>query len=117
MSRADDFLLTTEELRLRRVRRRRWIFVTLAFVLLLLLGIFVARPTRHAIKSWQARRHAEKAFAFIAVENWTDAQKEAIAAYQLDSLEPNALRAVARFLSRVRQGPALEFWDQLANRQ
>ena len=117
MSRADDFLLTAEELRLRRRKRRRLFIIGLGLVLLLVVGFFGARPTRHAIKSWQSRRHAHKSFAFLAQEKWTEAREEAVAAYQLRPNEPEALRAVARFLSRTRQPQALEFWDQLAKNQ
>src|SRR3982751_1242112 len=46
-------------------------------------------------------------------EQWNDARKEATAAYQLWPNEPEAIRAVARFLSRTRQAQALEFWDRL----
>jgi tetratricopeptide (TPR) repeat protein len=67
----------------------------------------------HAIKAWQARRHAQSAFALLEKEQWNDARKEATAAYQLWPDEPEAIRAVARFLSRTRQAQALEFWDRL----
>src|SRR5205807_3658423 len=85
----------------------------LLLLLVLVLGFFGARPTLNAIKAWQARRHAGKAFALIAQEKWLDARKEAVAAYQLRATEPQALRAVARFLSRTRQTEALDFWQQL----
>ena len=53
----------------------------------------------------------------IEAGDWNEARKEAIAAYQLRPDEPEALRAVARFLSRTRQQQAFEFWDQLAQHQ
>src|SRR5207253_4345761 len=56
---------------------------------------------------------AREAFALIDKEQWNDARKEATAAFQLWPNEPQALRAVARFLSRTRQAQALEFWDRL----
>ncbi len=114
MARSSDFLLTPEELRLRRQKRRRLFIGALSLLLLLLLLLLLGRPASHAIKRWQARRHAEKAFHFIDEEKWNEAQKEATAAYQLAPNEPQATRAVARFLSRVRQPQALEFWDRLA---
>lgn len=113
----DHSMLTAEELRLRTQKRRR---IVLALLLVLVLSVgafFAARPTRNAIKGWQARRHASKAFTLIAAENWKEARDEAVAAYQLRPAEPQALRAVARFLSRTRQPQALEFWDQLAQRE
>ncbi|MEO5718211.1 MAG: hypothetical protein ABIR29_06525, partial [Chthoniobacterales bacterium] len=117
MSRATDFLLTAEELRLRRQKRRRLTFAVVVLVLLVVLGSFSARPASHAIKSWQARRHAKKAFGLIEAEKWSDAQKEAIAAYQLRASEPEAIRAVARFLSRTRQPQALGFWKALREKE
>ena len=106
-------MMTAEELRLRRLKRRRLIVAAIAVVVILVAGIFGARPALNAVKAWQARRHAANAFAYINRQNWTDARKEATAAYQLRPTEPQSLRAVARFLSRTRQPDALEFWRQL----
>jgi hypothetical protein len=117
MVRSDDILLTAEELRLWRHKRRTWRVVVLLFVLGIVATFFGARPASNAIKAWQSRRHANHAFAYIDNEQWNDAQREAIAAYQLRPSEPQALRAVARFLSRVREPEALDFWKQLQNRQ
>jgi hypothetical protein len=117
MVHSDDTLLTAEELRLWRYKRRIWLVVVLLFALGILAAFFGARPASNAIKAWQARRHANHAFAYINNEQWNDAQREAIAAYQLRPSEPQALRAVARFLSRVREPEALDFWKQLQNRQ
>ncbi len=116
MRRVDTSMLTAEELRLLTRKRR---LIALVLVLMIVLGVggyFAARPARDAIKGWQARRHAQKAFAFIEEERWKEAKDEAIAAYQLRTTEPEALRAVARFLSRTRQPQALEFWKQLEER-
>src|SRR5438445_3938794 len=109
-----DYMLTAEELRLKRQRRRRIISIVLTLVIVLVLAVVVARPTRDAIKGWQSRRHAEKVFLFIDKQDWSSAREEAIAAYQLRPTEPEALRAIARLLSRTRQTQALQFWDQLA---
>src|SRR5256885_13404178 len=117
MSRADNYLLTAEELRLRRVKRRRSFVGALVLVVVLVLVLFGARPASHAIKSWQSRRHAQKAFQFIAEEKWNEAGNEARAGYQLWPSEPEAIRAVARFLSRIGQAQALEFCEQLAKQQ
>jgi len=107
-------MLTAEELRLRRRKRRR-LLIVLVLVLVLVLGaVFGGRPAMHEIKAWQARRHAHKAFALLENEQWNEARKEATATYQLWPTEPEAIRAVARFLSRTRQPQALEFWDLLA---
>ncbi len=116
MARADDFMLTAEEIRLRTRKRRIITIVALALVLVLVLGFFGWRPATNAIKGWQARRHAYKAFAYIEQEKWTDAHQEASAAYELRPTDPQALRAVARFLSRTHQIAALDFWKQLAEK-
>src|SRR5437660_6586062 len=117
MARSDDILLTAEELHLRRHKRRIWLVIVLLFVLAIVVTFFGARPASNAIKAWQARRHAERAFAYIDNADRNEAQKEAIAGYQVQPGEPQALRAVARFLSRVHQPEALDFWKQLQNRQ
>ncbi len=106
-------MMTAEEIRLRNLKRRRLFFAAIALVLMLTAGFFGGRPTLNAIKSWQARRHATKAFTAIQKEDWISARNEAIAAYQLRPTEPQAIRAVAQFLSRTRQADALEFWQQL----
>jgi tetratricopeptide (TPR) repeat protein len=110
---SSDFMMTAEEIRLRNLKRRRILIAVAAIVLLLIVGFFGGRPMSNMIKAWQARRHASKAFAYIETENWTEARKEATAAYQLRPTEPQSVRAVARFLSRTRQPDALEFWQQL----
>lgn len=113
MSRAKEFMMTAEEIRLKRLKRRRIFIASAAAALVLVIGFFTARPGLNAIKAWQARRHAAKAFAYIDKANWLEARKEATAAYQLGPTEPQSVRAVARFLSRTRQPDALEFWQQL----
>jgi hypothetical protein len=111
-----DFMLTTEELRLKLRKRRRIVVFVLLLVLVLITGFFGGHPAMNAIKAWQARRHAQRAFTLINKERWIDARGEAVAAYQLRPTEPQALRAVARFLSRTHQAEALEFWKQLAGK-
>jgi tetratricopeptide (TPR) repeat protein len=116
MSKAHDFMLTVEELRLRRRKRKRLLIVLVLLLVLVLGAFFGGRPATHEIKAWQARRHARKAFVLLEKEQWIEARKEATAAYQLWPNEPEAIRAVARFLSRTRQAQALEFWDLLAKK-
>ncbi len=113
MPRSDDFMLTAEELRLRKRKRRRLIVGICAAVAFTCIAPLAARPVRNAIKGWQARRHAEKAFTLIEEANWKDARNEAVAAFQLGPEEPQALRAIARLLSRTRQPDALDFWRRL----
>src|SRR5256885_5948003 len=106
-------MLTAEEIRVKKLRRKRIVVASVLFVVLLGAGLFGGRPTLNAIKAWQARRHANKALAYIENQNWLEARKEATAAYQLRPTEPQSVRAVARFLTRTRQPDALEFWQQL----
>lgn len=113
MSRADDFLMTAEELRVRSAKRRRLIIIAAGIAALALIGGFGARPTMRAIKGFQARRHAAKAAEFLEKEKWSEARREALAAYQLRMSEPEALRVVARYLTRTRQQQALDFWKNL----
>jgi tetratricopeptide (TPR) repeat protein len=113
-SRADDIMLTAEELRLRHLKRRRILILLLAFVSLILIGIFAGRPIAGAIEAWQSRRHAARVLPLLEKQQWSDARNEAFAAYQLRPNEPEAIRAVARYLSRTRQHQALELWEQLA---
>ena len=114
MARDSDLLLTAEELRVRRRKRRRLLFLFLFILITIAAGYFGYRPARDQIKAWQARRHAHRAFALIDKEQWTDARNEAVAALQLGRNEPQAIRAVGRFLTRTRQPDALEFWTELA---
>jgi hypothetical protein len=113
----NDTILIDPEVARRRRKTRRRLKIAGALVLVLILGYFLGRPARHAIKAWQARRHAEAAFDFIAAEKWTDASREARAAYQLRATEPAAIRAVARLLSRTRQTEALGFWKALGKKE
>ncbi|MFL5238467.1 MAG: hypothetical protein ACJ8EL_12860 [Rhizomicrobium sp.] len=113
MPRAADFMLTAEELRLRAAKRRRLSIIGASMAGLVLLGAFTAKPAGRAIKGFQARRHATRAFEFMEKEKWSEARGEALAAYQLRATEPEALRAVARYLTRTRQEQALDFWKNL----
>src|SRR6476659_273912 len=109
----DDFMLTGAQRQRKRHRRRRVQIKIVALLILAVIGFFVARPIRSAIRGWQARRHAEHAFAFMHQQKWNDARDEATAAYRLQASEPEAIRAVGRLLSRAGQGEALEFWKKL----
>lgn len=108
-----DVMLTAAEIEGRQRKRRRLVVASIVLIALILGSIFGGRPVLRSIKGWQARRHAREAFAFIDKEQWNDARKEASAAFQLSPDEPEAIRAVARFLSRTRQPQALEFWDRI----
>ena len=109
----EDFMLTDEERRQRRRKRRRWLLVAITLLVFAIVGAVAAKPVRHFIKGWQARRHADRAFVFIEQEKWREASDEATAAYRLAPNEPQALRAVATLLSRVNQPSAFEFWKKL----
>jgi hypothetical protein len=106
-------MLTAEELRQRQLKRRRLLIVGGCVAGLALLVGFGAKPAGRAIKGFQARRHATRALEFLEKEKWSEARSEALAAYQLRATEPEALRAVARYLTRTRQQQALDFWKNL----
>ena len=106
-------MLTADERRLQLRRRRRLIVISLVALIVVVSGFWGGRPAMNSIKGWQARRHATKALGYIEEEKWREARKEATAAYQLRPTEPEALRAIARFLSRTKQVEALDFWKQL----
>jgi hypothetical protein len=112
----DEFPLSDEELRDRRYKRQRLTIIIGSVLILLLAGFLLARPTLNAVRAWQARRHADKAFALIDQEKWSEARTEAVTAYQLRNTEPQAIRAVARLLSRAGQADAINFWKELKSR-
>src|SRR2546423_10231997 len=111
--RTDDFMLTEAERERKQLRRRRIQIWLVALLILGVIGFFVARPIRNAIRSWQARRHAEHAFAFIDQQKCSEARDEATAAYRLQASEPEAIRAVVRLLSRSGPAEALELSEKL----
>jgi cytochrome c-type biogenesis protein CcmH/NrfG len=81
---------------------------------LLVIVLVAGRPARNAVLALQARKHARRAFAFIDQQKWKNARDEATAAYRLRPNEPEALRAVARLLSRAGQADGLEYWRKLS---
>ena len=108
-----DLPLSELELEQRRRKKKQIILVAGAILLLLGIGYLSARPTLHAIRGWQARRHAGNALTAIDKHQWQQARDEAFAAYQLRPTEPEAIRAVARLFSRARQPDGLRFWKDL----
>src|SRR5207253_9904973 len=108
--------LSDEELADRRYRRRRLTIILGVIAIFILAGVLSARPVLNAVRAWQARRHADKAFALMDQEKWGEARSEAVAAYQLRSTEPQAIRSVARLLSRAGQADAIGFWKELKAR-
>jgi hypothetical protein len=111
-----DLIIAPEEAQLARRKRRIIVIGSVVLVLAILFGVFGRRPAGRAIRAWQAQRHAQKAFAFINNEQWDDARSEAMAAYQLSPDQPEALRAVARYLTRLHSIEALDFWKQLSKK-
>ena len=111
-----DLIISPEDAQLARRKRRIIVIGSLVLVLAILFGVFGRRPAGNAIKAWQARRHAQKAFDFINKEQWDDARSEAMAAYQLSPDQPEALRAVARYLTRLHSIEALDFWKELSKK-
>ena len=111
-----DLLITPEDAQLARRKRLIIVIGSVVLVLAILFGIFGRRPAGSAIRAWQARRHAQKAFDFIDKEQWDDARSEAMAAFQLSPDQPEALRAVARYLTRLHSIEALDFWKELSRK-
>jgi tetratricopeptide (TPR) repeat protein len=111
-----DLPLTDFELQRRRRKQKRVLVLGIGLLLVVGLGYAAARPTMNAVRGWQARRHAQKAFALIDQEQWGPARDEAIAGYQLRPNEPDAIRAVARLFSRAGQPDGLKFWKELQAR-
>src|SRR4029077_5499503 len=111
-----DLIISPEDAQLARRKRRIIVIGSVVLVLAILFGIFGRRPAGRAIRAWQAQRHAQKAFASIDKEQWSDARSEAMAAYQLSPGQPEALRAVARYLTRLHSIEALDFWKELSRK-
>ena len=64
-----DFIISPEDAELARCKRRIMVIGSVVLVLAILLDVFGRRPAGNAIETWQARRHAQKAFAFINEDN------------------------------------------------
>ena len=111
-----DLIISPEEAQLARRKRRIIVIGSVVLVLAILFSVFGRRPAGHAIRAWQAQRHAQKAFASIDKEQWDDARSEAMAAFQLSPDQPEALRAVARYLTRLHSIEALDFWKALSRK-
>ena len=114
VAKKDDLdLIPPEEIRARRIRR--FIFLGILTVCALGIALYFAAPSiGGAIKAWQSRRVARQAFALIDQKKWTEADAKARDALLLRPTEPEAWRAVARFLSRMGRGTlALEWWKKL----
>jgi cytochrome c-type biogenesis protein CcmH/NrfG len=111
-----DLIISPEDAQLARRKRLSIVIGSVVLVLAILFGVFGRRPAGHAIRGWQAQRHAKKAFDFINKEQWDDARSEAMAAIQLSPDQPEALRAVARYLTRLHSIEALDFWKQLSRK-
>ncbi len=108
---ASDF--SFEELTARRRRRflLRW---TPIMAGVLVLGWLAAKPAWRAGRAWQARRAAREAVALMGQEKWPEAFRRGNDAYLLRANEPEAVRVMARLLTRAgRAADALKFWRQL----
>src|SRR6202035_423967 len=109
-----EFKPSRSDLHKKRLRRRRIITrILILFFAVIVVG-FVAKPVRNAIRGWQSRRYAVRAFASMDEQKFLQAREEVITAYRLRPQEPQAIRAVARLLSLADQSDALDFWKTLA---
>ena len=105
--------LSELELQQRRQAQKKLLLIAVGILVLLGAGYAAARPTLRAVRGWQARRHAQKAFAAIDKQQWGPARDEAVAGYQLRPTEPQAIRAIAQLCSRAGQPDGLKFWKEL----
>ena len=106
--------LSFEEFTSRRRRRflLRWAPIILG---VLVLGWLAAKPAWRAGRAWQARRAAREAAALMEQEKWPEAFRRGNDAYLLRANEPEAVRVMARLLTRAgRAADALKFWRQLS---
>ena len=99
-----------------RQNRNRLIRNAVVTLLLVETAYLSVRPALYVVRLWQARRHAQKALAFIKQENWSPARNEAVAGFQLRPAEPQAIRAIAQLFSRAGQPEGLTFWKKLRER-
>lgn len=73
-------------------------------------------PAWRALKGWRARQLAAEATGLIEQQQWGEAAKKLRAAFGLRQDELEAWRANARLLSRMRQAPAIEWWEKILQR-
>ena len=66
-----DLIISPEDAQLARRKRRIIVIGSVVLVLAILFGVFGRRPAGNAIRAWQARRHAQKAFASSIKSNGT----------------------------------------------
>ena len=110
----DDLDLTPPEEQAAQKRKRWLISILTLAVLLLVAGVFAARPLHDYILGWQSRRAANAAFALIERQQFDEASVKARDALQLKFSEPQAWHAIARLLSRSHQDAvALEWWKKI----
>ncbi len=90
-----------------------------AIVIVLCLGLSAlairhARPIYNAIQDWYATRLVAKARSLAEEGDVYQAILKAQSAYNMSPENPGAVRLNAEFLTRMKRGEALYFWDKLA---
>ncbi|MBS0660544.1 MAG: hypothetical protein JSR82_20175 [Verrucomicrobia bacterium] len=105
--------LTPEEREMRRaLRRRRYLFLG-SIGLLLLLGLWFARPLGRTVKGWQARRLAREAETLLSGRDWARAYPLVRDAVSLSFNDPFVTRVMAEFQSRAGTPEALAWWTRV----
>lgn len=85
----------------------------LAILLVLLGGLFGAKPAYRKIKLWRAGNFSTQAERFLEQKQWKEAQQKAEAALGLNPTDVRSLRVIARILTLARSEQALSFWKQI----
>jgi tetratricopeptide (TPR) repeat protein len=91
-------------------RLRRWVIAGGVVLILLAAG---GPPVYRRAKVWRARTLAAEAEKLLAARQLEKASGKAQAAIGLAPAEPQALRTMARVLTRARSGLALNYWKGL----
>ena len=66
-----DLIISPEDAQLARRKRRIIVIGSVVLVLAILFGVFGRRPAGHAIRGWQAQRHAKNGIHLSTKSNGT----------------------------------------------
>jgi len=103
---------TPEEISQATASRRRWLLAGV-IVLIVVAGVWAARPVYHHFNRWRSRQLAAQAEQFLTQNDLAKANDKARAAYLLDSADAPAIHALARVLTQSTNAAALPVWRKL----
>src|SRR5262245_59010905 len=93
---------------------RKIIAITaVSLTLLLAAGAVAFIYARPSIQKWRAVQLSEKAEKLFDAKNYAEAQKKAIAAYQLDPANPEIQRTVGKILAHIGHPQAIDLFRSL----